>query len=56
MWMVLTVAFEFALGPLVVGDPRGELLGDYNLLEGRVWSSFILWVGLATYVFYSMKA
>ncbi|HEX5847707.1 MAG TPA: hypothetical protein VFY59_00805 [Rubrobacter sp.] len=56
MWMVLTVAFEFALGRLVVGDPWGKLLGDYNLLEGRVWGLFILWVGLAPYVFYRMKA
>jgi hypothetical protein len=39
IWMVLTVVFEFGLGPYVVGDSWGKLLGDYNILEGRVWGS-----------------
>ena len=56
MWMILTIVFEFALGRLVVGDSWGKLLTDYNLLEGRVWGLFILWVGLAPYVFYRLKA
>jgi len=56
MWMILTILFEFALGRYVVGDPWGKLLAEYNLLEGRVWGLFILWVGLAPYVFYRIKA
>ena len=56
MWMILTVAFEFALGRYVVGDSWSKLLADYDLSEGRVWSLFILWVGLAPYVFYRLKA
>lgn len=55
MWMVLTILFEFALGRYVVGDSWSKLLGDYNLLEGRVWGLFILWVGLAPYIFYRIK-
>jgi hypothetical protein len=55
MWMVLTVIFEFGLGRYVVGDPWGKLLGDYNILEGRVWGLFILWVALAPYVFYRVR-
>lgn len=27
-----------------------------NVLEGRVWGLFILWVGLAPYVFYKIKS
>ena len=52
LWMVLTVIFEFALGRFVVGDSWGELLNNYNVLEGRVWGLFVLWVGIAPYVFY----
>ena len=55
MWMILTIIFEFALDRLVVGDSWSKLLGDYNLLEGRVFSLFILWVALAPYVFYRIR-
>jgi hypothetical protein len=37
LWLVLTVAFEFALGRLIVKKSWAELLADYNLLTGRVW-------------------
>ena len=56
MWTVLTVLFEFGLGHYVLGDSWGNLLHAYNLLEGRVWGLFILWVGLAPYVIYRIKA
>ncbi len=56
MWMVLTIAFEFGFGRYVVGDSWGSLLRAYNILEGRVWGLFILWVGLAPYVFYRIKS
>ena len=56
MWMVLTVVFEFALGHYVLGDSWSELLNAYNILRGRVWGLFVLWVGLAPYVFYRIKA
>ena len=56
MWMVLTVLFEFGLGHYVLDDSWGNLLHAYNLLEGRVWGLFILWVGLAPYVIYRIKA
>jgi hypothetical protein len=54
-WMVLTVVFEFALGRYVVGDPWGTLFHDYDLLDGRVWGLFVLWVGMAPYVFYRLE-
>ena len=56
VWMILTIVFEFGLGRYVVGDSWAKLLADYDLLEGRVWGLFILWVGLAPYVFYRLKA
>ena len=56
MWMVLTVLFEFGLGRYVLGDSWGNLLHAYNPLEGRVWGLFILWVGLAPYAIYRLRA
>jgi hypothetical protein len=52
MWMTLTILFEFGVRHYVVGDSWSEFLEAYNILEGRVWRLFILWVGLAPYVFY----
>jgi nitrate/nitrite-specific signal transduction histidine kinase len=56
LWMVLTILFEFGLGHYVLGDSWGKLLHAYNILEGRVWGLFILWVALAPYLFYKIKA
>jgi nitrate/nitrite-specific signal transduction histidine kinase len=56
LWMVLTILFEFGLGHYVLGDSWGKLLHAYNILEGRVWGLFILWVALAPYLFYRIKA
>jgi len=56
MWMVLTFLFEFGLGRYVLGDSWGNFLHAYNLLKGRVWGLFILWVGLAPYAIYRLRA
>ena len=40
----MTVAFEFGFGHFVAGHSWQRLLGDYNLLEGRVWLLFLLWI------------
>jgi hypothetical protein len=56
MWMVLTILFETVLGRYVLGKPWSQVLRDYDLLEGRVWGLFVLWLGLAQYVFYRFRA
>lgn len=56
LWMVLTILFEFGLGRYVLGDSWSNLLHAYNILEGRVWGLFTIWVALAPYVFYRIKA
>jgi hypothetical protein len=43
-WLVATVVFEFGFGHYVAGHSWQRLLADYKLLEGRVWSLFLLWV------------
>ena len=37
IWLVMTVAFEFLAGHYVFGNSWETLLGDYNILRGRVW-------------------
>jgi hypothetical protein len=41
-WVILTVLFEFVFGHYVVGNSWERLLADYNILEGRLWSLFLL--------------
>jgi hypothetical protein len=56
MWLVMTVLVEFGFGYYVLGDPWSRLLHAYNILEGRVWGLFVLWVALSPYVFYRLRA
>ena len=56
MWLAMTITFEFGFGHFVAGDPLSRLLHDYNILEGRVWVLFLLWVTVSPYVFYTIKA
>lgn len=55
MWLAMTVAFEFGFGHFVVGSPWGRLLHDYNVLRGRVWGLFVLWISVSPYVFYEVR-
>lgn len=43
-WLAATVLFEFSFGRLVVGHSWSTLLADYNVLRGRVWLLFLVWV------------
>lgn len=42
LWLVLTIAFEFTFGTLVMGNSLATLLADYNIFAGRTWSIFLL--------------
>lgn len=37
LWVSLTLAFEFLGGHFIFGEPWAALLGEYNLLAGRIW-------------------
>ena len=41
-WTILTIAFEFGFGRLVMGHSWARLLADYNLLAGRLWVLVLL--------------
>jgi hypothetical protein len=47
LWLVLTVAFEFLFGHFVARHSWRRLLQDYHILEGRLWSLFLLLTLLA---------
>lgn len=54
-WLVLTVAFEFGFGHFVAGHSWDRLFADYNLLQGRVWSLFLVWVLILPVVIYKLE-
>ena len=51
-WLVMTVFFEFGFGHYVAGHPWEKLTADYNLLQGRVWSLFLIWVAIMPFVIF----
>ncbi|RSK40414.1 hypothetical protein [Mangrovimonas spongiae] len=55
LWLVLTVIFEFLFGHYVVGHPWNKLLLDYNILKGRVWPLFLIWITISPYVIYHLQ-
>ena len=54
-WLVLTVAFEFGFGHFVAGHSWEKLFADYNILRGRVWSIFLVWVVVVPFVVYKLE-
>lgn len=55
VWLLLTVAFEFFMGLVLTHKPLAQVLSDYNLFAGRVWSLFLIWLALAPWVFFRLR-
>jgi hypothetical protein len=55
IWLLLTVFFEFTFGRLVMHRPWALLFNDYDLVAGRVWVLFLVWLALAPYVFFRLR-
>ena len=55
-WLVFTVVFEFGFGHYVAGHTWEHLLADYNLLKGRVWSLFLVWVAVMPVIVFRLAA
>lgn len=49
-WLLMTLAFEFGFGHYVAGHSWSRLFADYNLLEGRVWTLFLVWIAVLPYL------
>lgn len=54
LWLVLTLAFEFALGRFVSRLSWQQMLAEYNLAAGRLWVLVPIWVAISPYVFFRM--
>jgi len=50
LWLGLTVAFEFAMGRLLMRHPWKRLLADYNLRAGRLWSVLLIVILVAPWL------
>ena len=52
IWFITTIIFEFTFGHYVAGHTWAHLLNDYNILQGRLWSLFLIWVLIMPVVIY----
>jgi len=52
IWLVSTIIFEFGFGHYIAGHTWSHLLNDYNIVQGRVWLIFLLWVLIMPVVIY----
>jgi hypothetical protein len=50
MWLVLTLAFEFAFGRLLQHKPWPELLEAYTLKGGNIWPVVLIIIVLAPFI------
>jgi hypothetical protein len=56
LWVAMTVAFEFLFFHYVTGHPWAELLDNYNLAAGRLWTLLLAWIAIAPAIFHSLFA
>ena len=54
VWLALTIAFEFTFGHYVAGHSWQSLLNDYDLVSGRIWVVFLVWLFLLPYLVYRL--
>lgn len=55
LWVVQTLSFEFAFGHYVAGHSWERLVQDYDVLQGRLWPVFLLWLFLLPTLFYGLE-
>ncbi len=56
VWLLLTVAFEFFMGLVLLHKPLNQVLQDYNLAAGRVWVLFLAWLTVAPRLFFRIRS
>jgi len=55
VWLALTVAFEFLFFHFAGGHAWSALLGNYNVLNGRVWVFVLVWIAIAPTVYFRLN-
>ncbi len=56
IWLLLTVVFEFFMGLVLAHRPLAQVIQEYNLMTGRVWVLFLIWLTLAPWLFFRLRA
>jgi hypothetical protein len=54
VWGVSTILFESFMGLVLQRRSVREILHEYNLLAGRVWLLFLVWLVAAPWIFYRL--
>jgi hypothetical protein len=47
LWVALTLGFEFLAGHFLFGNSWSQLLGEYNVLQGRIWILVLITIAIA---------
>jgi hypothetical protein len=55
LWGLLTVAFETFMGLVLQHLSLPQILHEYNLFAGRVWSLFLIWLVVAPWIFFRIR-
>lgn len=55
-WLALTTAFEFGFGHWVAHEEWSELVADYDLSRGRLWSLVPAWTALGPLTVHEARA
>ncbi|ODV02478.1 MAG: hypothetical protein ABT23_06225 [Thiobacillus sp. SCN 63-57] len=55
VWVLLTVAFETFMGLVLQHRPIQDVLYEYDLSAGRVWTLFLIWLGVAPWIFFRIR-
>jgi hypothetical protein len=55
LWLSFTILFEFGFGHIIAGHSWQHLISDYNLLNGRIWSLFLVWIQVMPPLFFSVS-
>ncbi len=56
IWLVLTIAFEVIFGHFVAKFTWRRLAMDYNLLKGRVWVVFLIWLAALPSIVFRLRS
>lgn len=54
VWLLLTLAFEFIFGKVILKKSWKELLANYNFMKGRLWVLIVIWVFLVNFAIYEL--
>jgi hypothetical protein len=55
VWVLLTVAFETFMGLVLQHRPIQDVLYEYDLSAGRVWTLLLVWLGVAPWIFFRIR-